>query len=69
MRRLRQGERWPWLAPAAFATGALAASYAPQTVIWVGALAIALTGAQCNIRTDGAFNRNDGLTATLADDT
>jgi MFS family permease len=33
------------VAIAAFITGALAASYAPQTVIWVGALAIAVTGA------------------------
>src|SRR5687767_10600567 len=33
------------VAVTAFLTGALAASYAPQTVIWVGALAIALTGA------------------------
>jgi MFS family permease len=32
------------VAVTAFLTGALAASYAPQTVIWVGALAIALTG-------------------------
>jgi MFS family permease len=33
------------VAATAFLTGALAASYAPQTVIWVGALAIAVTGA------------------------
>jgi MFS family permease len=33
------------VAATAFLTGALAATYAPQTVIWVGALAIALTGA------------------------
>ena len=33
------------VAVTAFLTGALAASYAPQTVIWVGALAIALSGA------------------------
>jgi MFS family permease len=33
------------VAVAAFVTGALAATYAPQTVIWVGALAIAVTGA------------------------
>jgi MFS family permease len=33
------------VAVTAFLTGALAATYAPQTVIWVGALAIALTGA------------------------
>jgi MFS family permease len=32
------------VAMTAFLTGALAASYAPQTVIWVGALAIALGG-------------------------
>jgi MFS family permease len=32
------------VAVTAFLTGALAATYAPQTVIWVGALAIALTG-------------------------
>jgi MFS family permease len=32
------------VAVTAFLTGALAASYAPQTVIWVGALAIAVTG-------------------------
>ena len=33
------------LAAAAFASGALAASFAPRTVVWVGALAIALAGA------------------------
>jgi MFS family permease len=33
------------VAVTAFLTGALAATYAPQTVIWVGALAIASTGA------------------------
>ena len=33
------------VAVTAFLTGALAASYAPQMVIWIGALAIALTGA------------------------
>src|SRR4029453_6235014 len=33
------------VAVTAFLTGALAATYAPQTVIWVGALAIAFTGA------------------------
>jgi MFS family permease len=33
------------VAVTAFLTGALAATYAPLTVIWVGALAIALTGA------------------------
>lgn len=32
------------VAVTAFLTGALAATYAPQTVIWLGALAIALTG-------------------------
>jgi MFS family permease len=32
------------VAAAAFATGALAASYAPRTIVWVGAAAIALTG-------------------------
>ncbi|HEY7731886.1 MAG TPA: MFS transporter [Gaiellaceae bacterium] len=32
------------VAAAAFATGALAASYAPRTVVWVGAAAIALAG-------------------------
>jgi MFS family permease len=32
------------VAASAFITGALAASYAPRTVIWVGASAIALTG-------------------------
>ena len=32
------------LAVAAFATGALAASYAPRTVVWVGAAVIAVTG-------------------------
>jgi len=33
------------LALTAFLTGALAATYAPRSVIWVGALAIAITGA------------------------
>jgi MFS family permease len=33
------------VAVTAFLTGALAASYAPQTLIWVGALVIAVTGA------------------------
>ena len=33
------------VAATAFLTGALAATYAPQTIIWVGALAIASTGA------------------------
>lgn len=32
------------VAAAAFATGALAASYAPRTVVWLGAAAIAVTG-------------------------
>jgi MFS family permease len=32
------------VAAAAFATGALAASYAPRTIVWVGAAVIALTG-------------------------
>src|SRR5574342_160345 len=32
------------VAVTAFLTGALAATYAPRTVIWVGALAIVLTG-------------------------
>jgi MFS family permease len=32
------------VAAAAFASGALAASYAPRTVVWVGALAIAVLG-------------------------
>src|SRR5262245_16437984 len=32
------------LAAAAFATGALAASYAPRTVVWVGAAVITVTG-------------------------
>jgi predicted MFS family arabinose efflux permease len=32
------------LAVAAFATGALAASYVPRTVVWVGAAVIAVTG-------------------------
>jgi MFS family permease len=32
------------VAVAAFATGALAASYAPRTVVWVGAAVIAITG-------------------------
>ena len=32
------------VAVAAFATGALAASYAPRTVVWVGAALIAATG-------------------------
>jgi MFS family permease len=32
------------VAAAAFATGALAASYAPRTVVWVGAAAIAVAG-------------------------
>jgi MFS family permease len=32
------------VAVAAFATGALAASYAPRTVVWVGAAVIAVTG-------------------------
>jgi MFS family permease len=32
------------VAAAAFATGALAASYAPRTIVWVGALAIAVSG-------------------------
>ncbi len=32
------------VAGAAFATGALAASYAPRTVVWVGAAALAATG-------------------------
>jgi MFS family permease len=37
------------VAVTAFLTGALAATYAPLTVIWVGALAIALTGALVSI--------------------
>jgi MFS family permease len=32
------------VAVTAFATGALAASYAPRTVVWIGAVAIAVTG-------------------------
>ena len=32
------------VAVTAFATGALAASYAPRTVVWVGAALIAVTG-------------------------
>ena len=32
------------VAAAAFATGAVAASYAPRTIVWVGAAAIAVTG-------------------------
>ena len=37
------------LAAAAFASGALAASFAPRTVVWVGALGIALAGAVLSI--------------------
>jgi MFS family permease len=37
------------VAVTAFLTGALAATYAPQTVIWVGALAIVLTGTLVSI--------------------
>jgi MFS family permease len=46
------------VAVTAFLTGALAASYAPQTVIWVGALAIALTGVLISyffVRDTGAY--------------
>ena len=38
------------VATAALATGALAAVYAPQTVVWVGALALALAGAVASAR-------------------
>src|ERR671936_1923297 len=44
------------VAGAAFATGALAASYAPRTVIWVGAAALAGTGLLASI----AFVRDTG---------
>jgi len=37
------------VAVAAFATGALAASFAPLTVVWVGALALAITGAAVTV--------------------
>ena len=44
------------VAATAFATGALAASIAPRTVVWVGALAIALTGTAITL----AFVRDTG---------
>ena len=52
------------VAVTAFLTGALAASYAPQTVIWVGALAIALTGALVSyffVRDTGAHVAHEQL--------
>jgi MFS family permease len=44
------------LAAAAFATGALAASYAPRTVVWVGAAALAAAGLVASL----AFVRDTG---------
>jgi MFS family permease len=42
---LNESAGYGGVAIAAFATGALAASFAPLTVVWVGALALALVGA------------------------
>src|ERR671935_231375 len=44
------------VAAAAFATGALAASYAPRTVVWVGAAALAAAGLFASV----AFVRDTG---------
>jgi MFS family permease len=44
------------VAAAAFATGALAASYAPRTVVWVGAAALAAVGLVASV----AFVRDTG---------
>jgi MFS family permease len=44
------------VAVAAFATGALASSFAPRTVVWAGALAVALVGALVS----AAFVRDTG---------
>ena len=52
------------VAVTAFLTGALAASYAPQTLIWVGALAIALAGAIASylfVRDTGAHVAHEQL--------
>ena len=52
------------VAVTAFVTGALAASYAPQTLIWVGALAIALAGAIASylfVRDTGAHVAHEQL--------
>ena len=48
------------LAATAFASGALAAAFAPRTVIWVGALAIALAGAAATF----AFAHDTGAHVT-----
>ena len=61
------------VAAAAFVTGVLAASYAPRTVVWVGAAVIALTGtiiAILFVRDTGAYvaleQRDHDSTATEA---
>ncbi len=61
------------VAAAAFVTGVLAASYAPRTVVWVGAAVIALTGtiiAIVFVRDTGAYvaleQRDHDSTATEA---
>jgi MFS family permease len=53
------------VAAAAFATGALAASYAPRTVVWVGAAALAAAGLVASL----AFVRDTGRYVRLEEGT
>jgi MFS family permease len=53
---LNEASGYLGLAAAAFATGALAASYAPRTVVWVGAAALAAAGLLASL----AFVRDTG---------